>query len=57
MRYIVHDVDAAIALYVGQLGFNVEGLSGRQIIANDPSGNPIESFELSRTVARLDAPR
>ena len=35
----------------------VEGVGGRQIIANDPSGNPIELFEPTRAEARLDTPR
>jgi catechol 2,3-dioxygenase-like lactoylglutathione lyase family enzyme len=130
VRYIVHDVDAALAFYIGKLGFTlvmhpapafamlsrgalrlvlsapnagpgggqstpdgtqpspggwnrfaiqvddlaatvanlsaqgvvfrndiVEGVGGRQIIANDPSGNPIELFEPTRAEARLDSPR
>jgi catechol 2,3-dioxygenase-like lactoylglutathione lyase family enzyme len=129
VRYIVYDVDAAIAFYVQQLGFTlvmhpapafamlshgdlrlvlsapnaqagggqsmpdgtqpapggwnrfaiqvddlaatvanlsargvvfrnqiVDGVGGRQIIANDPSGNPIELFEPTRAEARLDSP-
>jgi catechol 2,3-dioxygenase-like lactoylglutathione lyase family enzyme len=35
----------------------VEGVGGRQIIANDPSGNPIELFEPTRAEARFDSPR
>src|SRR5262245_38075230 len=126
VRYIVHDVDAAIAFYCGQLGFRevmhpapafamlvrddlrltlsapgggpgggqampdgtlpepggwnrfaievsdiaatvdvlrragvhfrsdiVTGVGGRQIIADDPSGNPVELFEPTRPEAAL----
>jgi len=38
VRYIVGDVDAAIAFYCRQLG-------GKQILLEDPSGNPIELFQ------------
>jgi catechol 2,3-dioxygenase-like lactoylglutathione lyase family enzyme len=31
----------------------VEGVGGRQVIVNDPSGNPIELFEPTRAEARL----
>jgi catechol 2,3-dioxygenase-like lactoylglutathione lyase family enzyme len=31
----------------------VEGVGGRQIIAEDPSGNPVELFEPTRPEARL----
>jgi catechol 2,3-dioxygenase-like lactoylglutathione lyase family enzyme len=128
VRYIVHDVDAAIAFYTTQLGFKLEmhpappfamlslgdlrlvlsapnpmggggqslpdgtkpqpggwnrfaiqvadlsatverlraggarfrneivtGVGGKQIILEDPSGNPIELFEPSLREARLDA--
>jgi catechol 2,3-dioxygenase-like lactoylglutathione lyase family enzyme len=34
----------------------VEGVGGRQILAEDPSGNPVELFEPRRSEARLDAP-
>ncbi|HTI64702.1 MAG TPA: VOC family protein [Gemmatimonadaceae bacterium] len=130
VRYIVHDVDAAIAFYTTQLGFKLEmhpappfamlslgdlrlvlsapnpmggggqslpdgtkpqpggwnrfaiqvadlsatverlraggarfrneivtGVGGKQIILEDPSGNPIELFEPSLREARLDARR
>jgi catechol 2,3-dioxygenase-like lactoylglutathione lyase family enzyme len=126
VRYIVHDVDAAIDFYVNQLGFHLDmhpappfamlsqgelrlvlsapnpsggggqampdgrqqqpggwnrfampvsdlhaaverlrasgarfrndivvGVGGKQIIVEDPSGNPIELFEPTRTEARL----
>lgn len=128
VRYIVRDVDAAIAFYTGQLGFSlvmhpapafamlsrgelrlvlsapnpsagggqsmpdgtqpepggwnrfaievadlaatveklrksgarfrneiVIGVGGKQILLEDPSGNPIELFEPTRAEARLDA--
>jgi hypothetical protein len=32
----------------------VTGVGGRQIIADDPSGNPVELFEPSRPEARLE---
>jgi catechol 2,3-dioxygenase-like lactoylglutathione lyase family enzyme len=129
VRYIVHDVDAAIAFYCGQLGFEevmhpapafamlshgdlrlvlsapgggpgggqampdgtvpepggwnrfslevrdieatvdrlraagarfrndiVTGVGGKQILVEDPSGNPVELFEPTRDEARLDRP-
>jgi hypothetical protein len=39
VRYIVHDVDAALA---------VHGVGGDQILLDDPSGNPIELFQYTR---------
>jgi catechol 2,3-dioxygenase-like lactoylglutathione lyase family enzyme len=129
VRYIVHDVDAAIGFYCGQLGFQevmhpapafamlshgdlrlvlsapgggpgggqampdgtvpepggwnrfslevsdleatverlreagarfrndiVSGVGGKQILVEDPSGNPVELFEPTRDEARLDRP-
>ena len=129
VRYIVHDVDAAIGFYCGQLGFQevmhpapafamlsrgdlrlvlsapgggagggqampdgtvpepggwnrfslevadieatverlrkagahfrneiVTGVGGKQILVEDPSGNPVELFEPTRDEARLDRP-
>ena len=35
----------------------VTGVGGKQIIAEDPSGNPIELFEPTRPEARLSADR
>jgi predicted enzyme related to lactoylglutathione lyase len=35
----------------------VTGVGGRQIILEDPSGNPIELFEPTIPAARVDAPR
>jgi predicted enzyme related to lactoylglutathione lyase len=34
----------------------VEGVGGRQILVDDPSGNPIELFEPTRPEARLEQP-
>jgi hypothetical protein len=34
----------------------VEGVGGRQILVDDPSGNPIELFEPTREEARLRPP-
>ena len=34
----------------------VTGVGGKQIILEDPSGNPIELFEPSRPEARLESP-
>jgi catechol 2,3-dioxygenase-like lactoylglutathione lyase family enzyme len=34
----------------------VEGVGGRQILVEDPSGNPIELFEPTRDEARLTPP-
>jgi catechol 2,3-dioxygenase-like lactoylglutathione lyase family enzyme len=90
VRYIVDDVDTAVAFYEGRLGFGVEarpgpgfavvsrgplrlllstpsgvvdelreagasfrnaivtGRGGKQILLDDPSGNPIELFEPAR---------
>jgi catechol 2,3-dioxygenase-like lactoylglutathione lyase family enzyme len=129
VRYIVHDVEAAIGFYTGHLGFSVQihpndmfamlnrgdlrlvlsvpgapagggqampdgtlpqpggwnrfavevpdldatvaelrrdgirfrndvvtGVGGKQIIAEDPSGNPVELFEPTREEARLSSP-
>jgi predicted enzyme related to lactoylglutathione lyase len=130
VRYIVHDVDAAIAFYMTQFGFHLEmhpapafailslgalrlvlsapnsqggggqampdgtqpkpggwnrfaiqvddieatvarlraagvhlrndivtGVGGKQILVDDPSGNPVELFQPTRPEARLDSPR
>jgi catechol 2,3-dioxygenase-like lactoylglutathione lyase family enzyme len=34
----------------------VTGVGGRQVVIDDPSGNPVELFEPTRTEARLIAP-
>lgn len=33
----------------------IDGVGGRQITANDPSGNPVELFQPTRAEARFDA--
>ncbi len=62
VRYMVDDVDAAIAFYTTHLGFTlltsaaglrfrndiVTGPGGSQILVDDPSGNPIELFQPAR---------
>ena len=35
----------------------VTGVGGKQILVEDPSGNPVELFEPLITEARLDPPR
>ena len=90
VRYIVDDVDAAIAFYRDRLGFReqmhpdpafamltlgdlrlvlvapvpaagvrfrneiVTGVGTRQVMIEDPSGNPVELFEPLRDEARLE---
>lgn len=34
----------------------ITGVGGRQVLVEDPSGNPVELFEPTRAEARLDAP-
>jgi catechol 2,3-dioxygenase-like lactoylglutathione lyase family enzyme len=34
----------------------VTGVGGKQILVEDPSGNPVELFEPTRDEARLDRP-
>ena len=34
----------------------VTGVGGKQILVEDPSGNPVELFEPTRPEARLDTP-
>ena len=60
VRYIVDDVDAAIAYYCGHLGFRevmhpaqTFGVGGKQILLDDPSSNPVELFEPSLRQAEL----
>lgn len=71
VRYIVHDVDAAIEFYqlevsglddlvatlraanVPMRSDVVDGVGGRQVIVDDPSGNPVELFEPTRAGASL----
>ena len=53
----VPDLDATVAgLRRDEVRFRndvVTGVGGRQIIAEDPSGNPVELFEPTRDEARL----
>jgi hypothetical protein len=51
VRYIVDDVDAAID--VRFRNDIVTGVGGKQILVEDPSGNPVELFEPIRAEARL----
>ena len=62
VSYIVNDVDAAIDFYCGQLGFHENmhpahrrhrGVGRKQIVLEDPSGNPVELFEPTRPEASL----
>ena len=54
----VDDLDATVARLSAQgVVFRnqiVDGVGGRQIIANDPSGNPVELFQPTRVEARVD---
>ncbi|MGH3471505.1 MAG: VOC family protein [Nocardioidaceae bacterium] len=56
----VTDLDAAVAdLREHGARFRndiVEGVGGRQIIVDDPSGNPVELFQPTLSEAKLDAP-
>ena len=53
----VDDIDATVArLREAGVTFRneiVDGVGGRQIIAEDPSGNPVELFQPTRQEARL----
>jgi catechol 2,3-dioxygenase-like lactoylglutathione lyase family enzyme len=53
VRYIVHDVDAAIAFYCNLLGFR-EVMHPAPSLVEDPSGNPVELFEPTTAEARLN---
>ncbi len=53
----VDDLDAVVAR-LGALGVRfrgpiIEGVGGRQVIVEDPSGNPVELFMPTRDEARL----
>jgi tRNA-Thr(GGU) m(6)t(6)A37 methyltransferase TsaA len=54
----VEDIESAVAgLRAAGTRFRndiVNGMGGKQILIEDPSGNPIELFEPTRDVARLD---
>jgi catechol 2,3-dioxygenase-like lactoylglutathione lyase family enzyme len=56
----VADLDATVGeLRAGGAHFRndiVTGVGGRQIIVDDPSGNPVELFEPTRPEAALDRP-
>jgi catechol 2,3-dioxygenase-like lactoylglutathione lyase family enzyme len=56
----VDDIDATVgALREAGVSFRneiVDGVGGRQTIAEDPSGNPVELFQPTRAEARLDDP-
>jgi uncharacterized glyoxalase superfamily protein PhnB len=78
VRYIVHNVDAAITFYCRHLGFReqmhpaptfamltrgnlrllrsapITAVGGKQVVIDDPSGNPVELFEPTRAEARLN---
>jgi catechol 2,3-dioxygenase-like lactoylglutathione lyase family enzyme len=54
----VDDLDATVAaLRAAGARFRndiVDGVGGRQILVDDPAGNPVELFEPTRREARLD---
>jgi catechol 2,3-dioxygenase-like lactoylglutathione lyase family enzyme len=54
----VDDLDATVAgLRAAGVSFRndiVDGVGGRQILVDDPSGNPLELFQPTRAEARLD---
>jgi catechol 2,3-dioxygenase-like lactoylglutathione lyase family enzyme len=58
-RFVIELDDLATAveqLRAGGVRFRneiVDGVGGRQIIADDPSGNPVELFQPTRAEARL----
>ena len=56
----VDDLDATVAdLREAGATFRneiVTGVGGRQILVDDPSGNPVELFQPTRDEARLDRP-
>jgi predicted enzyme related to lactoylglutathione lyase len=56
----VDDLDDVVAT-LGAKGAHfrneiVEGVGGRQILVDDPSGNPVELFQPTLPEARLDRP-
>lgn len=59
-RFVIEvaDLDATVAaLRAVRVHFRndvVTGVGGRQILVEDPSGNPVELFEPTRQEARLD---
>lgn len=56
----VDDLDATVAaLRAAGVAFRndiVEGVGGRQVLVDDPSGNPVELFQPTRAEARLASP-
>jgi hypothetical protein len=53
MEDLAGTVDALRAAGVRFRNEIVDGVGGRQILAEDPSGNPVELFEPTRPEARL----
>lgn len=53
IRYIANDVDALRKAGVHFRNDIVTGVGGKQILVDDPSGNPIELFEPTIPEARL----
>jgi catechol 2,3-dioxygenase-like lactoylglutathione lyase family enzyme len=51
---IVADLRAAGARFRNDV---VNGMGGKQILLDDPSGNPVELFEPTRSEARLSGPQ
>jgi predicted enzyme related to lactoylglutathione lyase len=55
----VDDLDATVAaLKAKGVAFRndiVDGVGGRQVLVDDPSGNPVELFQPTRREARLDS--
>jgi predicted enzyme related to lactoylglutathione lyase len=52
----VDDLDASAALKSRGVAFRndiVDGVGGRQVLVDDPSGNPVELFQPMRREARL----
>src|SRR3954471_9683346 len=51
----VEDLDATVAGLAGSTFRSeiIDGTGGRQIVVNDPSGNPVELFEPKTAEARL----
>jgi catechol 2,3-dioxygenase-like lactoylglutathione lyase family enzyme len=56
----VEDLEATVGrLRAGGARFRneiVDGVGGKQVLVEDPSGNPVELFEPTRAEARLDGP-
>jgi catechol 2,3-dioxygenase-like lactoylglutathione lyase family enzyme len=52
LEAVTHSLRRAGARFRNEI---VEGVGGRQILVEDPSGNPVELFQPTRAEARLDA--